>query len=360
MTMTDSTLDVTGMKNSRTVQHSAGLFCGVFEPTSHRFVAGAIDGRLVAWSYPDFANPTAFDWHHHGYVSALAALPQQRRMVSAGYDRRLVWWDPTAGVPLHEVSTGGRPMCVAVSPDEHLVAVVDDDRWLRIFDAQTGQLQAAYDDHPAMTLKMLPSSVYCVAFSPNGRFVATGDRTGQVLLREVASGKNVHTLSATRFYSDFRKGPDGKPSDGEYELGGVRLLVFSPDSQILIAGGMADYDPNSAATDGNMGLVGFATGDGQELFATVLSGNKGYLQAAVFHPSGRLIAAGGGGTAGNTGVGSICILDPSDPQAPVTESLEMTVRALSLTPNADQLLICGMLKTAEAGQIEVWDLSGQT
>lgn len=345
------------LRNTQTVTHSAGLFSGVFDSTSQRFVGGTIDGRLVAWPYPDFTEPAIFDWRHRGYVSGLAILAQQRRLVSAGTDGRLVWWDPIAGIPLREIAVGARPMAVAVSTDERLLAVVDDDRWLRLFDAQTGTLVAAHEGHPEWTVKHTPSSLYCVAFSPDGRLVASGDRTGLVLLRETATGQVVHSLSATRFYSDFRRKPDGSPNDGEYELGGVRMLTFSQDGQMLIAGGMADYDPNSAATDGNMGLVGFSVESGEQLFATVLSGEKGYLQTAAIHPSGMLIAAGGGGTAGDTGVGTICMLDLNEPEKPVAHSLEMTVRAVSLTPDADQVLIAGMLKTAVAGQVEVWDWS---
>lgn len=348
--------DASQLKRTRTVQHSAGLFSCAFDSASGRLVAGAIDGRILTWGYPDFADPTPFAWQHRSYVYALAALPKQRLLVSAGYDKKLVWWDPIGGVPLRETNLPGRPQQIAASADERTLAVVDDDRRLLLFDVESGELRAQHVGHAEYTPKMLPSTVYAVAFSPHGEWVATGDRGGTVLVRETSTGVVVRSLSAPRFYADFRVMPDGKPADGEYELGGVRMLAFAPDGRTLIVGGMADYDPNSAATDGKMGIVAFDVATGNELFATKLAKDQGYLQAACFHPSGLLAAAGGGGTAGDAGVGALCVFDLAKPDAPTVHSLEMTVRGLAFSPGADAVLVVGMHKKAVDGQIEVWSL----
>ncbi|MDA0657779.1 MAG: hypothetical protein O3C60_02975 [Planctomycetota bacterium] len=354
--MNATSFDPAKMRSLLTVSHTSGLFSGIFDPTSQRFIGGCIDGSLVAWNYPALDSPTPFGWRHRSYVYALAALPQHREIVSAGLDRRLVWWDPVAATPLREVMTSARPLNLAVSPDEQRLAVVDDDRWLHLYDTLTGKLLASYDGHPMMTAKLKLSSIYSVAFSPDSQLVATGDRTGTVLVREVATGKIIHTLDAKQFYNDYAIDAEGKPNGGEHELGGARLLIFSPDGKTLVVGGMADYEYNSAATDGRMGFIGFELEKGEAIFKTVLPKDKGYLQTAVFHPNGLLLAAGGGGTAGASGVGTLCVLDLAKSDQPTAYPLEATIRAIALSATHDQVILFGMLKTAVAGHVETWEL----
>ena len=352
-----NSFDPSRMRQMKTISHTAGLLAGVFDPTSQRFVAGTTDGHIMAWPFPDWSEPATFRWSHRSWIYSLAVLPKQGCVLSVGLDRRLIWWDAKEGVPLREVQTEGRPLQVAVSPDERWVAVVDDDRWLRLYDAVTGEMAHQYGGHPERTMKAHLSSVYCAAFSPDGRLIATADRTGTTLVRELDGGRVIHELRTPNFYIDYRIMSDGTPNpDGEYELGGVRFVIFAPDSQLVIVGGMADYDYGSAGTDGKMGLVGFDVATGSERFACKLPKDKGYLQAAQFHPSGLMIAAGGGGTGGDTGLGAICVLDLAKPNEPVAHSCEMTIRALAIAPAGDQLIVTGMLKSAVVGQTEVWDL----
>ena len=158
--------------------------------------------------------------------------------------------------------------------------------------------------------------------------IASGDRTGAIVVREVASEKIVQTISVSRLYSDFNRLPDGSARVGEYELGGVRSLIFTPDGKTLIAGGMDQYDPTSAGIDGKMGLFGFEPTTGKPIFELTLSRGKGYLQAMLIHPSGALIAAGGGGVSGS-GKGAFCVVDLANPRDAAIYEVEMTIRARS-------------------------------
>jgi len=350
------TFDPKQLRSLRTVTYPSGLFAGVYDPTSQRYLAGTIAGQIVAWSEPDWGEPTLFRWSHRSWIYALAALPTHGQVLSVGYDRRLVWWDPKDGVPLREVRTAGRPLQLAVSADGRWVAVVDDDRNLVLYDATTGDAVRRYGGHPERTNKHHLSSVYAVAFSPDGRWVATSDRTGTTLVRDVDTGQVKHTLQTPNFFADYQKKNDGTANDGEYEIGGVRLVIFSPDSRSIIVGGMADYDWDSAALDGKMGLTAFDLETGTEKFSLKLPNDKGILQTAQFHRCGYLIAAGGGGTAGDTGKGALCVVDLEHPQDPVPHTCEMTIRSLSLNPAHDRIIVSGMMKTAVAGQVEIWGL----
>jgi WD40 repeat protein len=75
----------------------------------------------------------------------------------------------------------------AFSPDGKLLAVgysrgpgrrrEEDEPWLRIFDVATGKVQKTLEGHA--------SSVLTIAFSPDGRFLATGSQDTTVLLWEL-------------------------------------------------------------------------------------------------------------------------------------------------------------------------------
>ena len=352
--------DPKAMTLVKEVPHTAGFLSGVLDPTTGRFLAGTIDGRILAYDLPDASAPAPLGEARKSYVHLLAALPAQKQIVAAGYDCRLVWLDAATGAQLREADTDARPLGMAISPDERRLAIVGDDRLLRLFDAAIGELLATQGGHPDETLKRRPSSVYSVAFSPDSRLVATGDRTGTILVRDAGTGEVLHTLSAKKFYSDFNKLPDGTDREGEYELGGVRGLLFSPDGRTLIASGMDQYNPNSAGIDGKMGLVGFDLAGGQTSFETTLAKGLGYLQCLAWHPAGWLIAAGGGGAQGS-GLGTFCAVELSlmpdgKPGEPVIHELQMTIRAMALAPASGHMILAGMLKTAAAGRLEVWSL----
>lgn len=342
---------------ANSAQHPAGYWGATFEPTTARFLVGAIDGAIQAYAQPSAGPPAAFGAGHLSYVHLLASLPGKKQVVSAGFDRRLRWWDATTGTLLRELTTAGRPLGLAVSPDETLLAIAADDRSVRLVASDKGEYVGdPFLGHPTHTPKQNPSVVYSVAFSPDGKLLASGDRVGTIVVREVTTGKTSRILEAPRFYSDFNKLPDGTARVGEYELGGARSLIFSPDGLTLFVGGMDQYDPNSAGIDGPMGLIGFDLASGQIKWEWNLGKRKGYLQALLFHPTGVLLAAGGGGAQGS-GLGTICAFDLENPTSPVIQELEMTVRGIALASDGASLAAAGMLKTANQGQFDVWNLA---
>lgn len=123
------------------------------------------------------------------------------------------------GAVLYDVRTGaeiGRygeqrdaVLGAGVSPDGSLVAVGGTRRRVEVFVADGGDAlwQGSHDEW-----------VTDVAFSPDGALLASADRAGNVLVREAANGREVHTLT----------GHDG----------GVTAVAFSPDSALLATAGV--------------------------------------------------------------------------------------------------------------------------
>jgi serine/threonine protein kinase/WD40 repeat protein len=73
---------------------------------------------------------------------------------------------------------------VAFSPDGRLLATVSKDRVVRLWDAATGKLLRR-------CLALHPGPIEAAAFSPDGRWLATGDLAGVVILWDPRSGAEV-------------------------------------------------------------------------------------------------------------------------------------------------------------------------
>ncbi len=140
---------------------------------------------------------------------------------------------------------------LAFSPDgKYLVSAGDAAPSAILWDLSTGKSLRALTGHE--------KSVLCVAFSPDGRFVATGSDDETAVIWEVPSGKRIRTF---------------RPRAGE-----VICLAFSADGKTLVTGTCFFWHVDL-----------WDVGSGQRLHA--LKGQKGCINSLAFTPDGKAIAA---------------------------------------------------------------------
>jgi WD40 repeat protein len=265
---------------------NSGVFSVAFSPTDSRLLAVGHGGRpnvsyVSLWDIdagkelarlPGVANADPND----GVVAALAFSPDGKYLV-AGFGDKNRFKPALTPSPLKvwEVATrrlvrqldGHQNYCLSLdfSRDGTLLASGSRDGTAILWSARTWQKAQTLRNPDNETQFGLPGRhgmVDGVAFSPDGKALATASREGNVHLWDVAAGKLLATLrghssavEAVAFAPDGRTLASGgedrtvrlwnvdtrrellQLDPGSVELGDVRTLAFSPDGRQLVAGG---------------------------------------------------------------------------------------------------------------------------
>jgi len=191
---------------------------------------------------------------------------------------------------------------VAFSPDGRMLATASLDATARLWDPATGYCLRTLIGHT--------SGIWVVAFSPDGRLLATASPDKTARIWDPATGACQRTLTG---HTDW-----------------VTFVAFSPDGQLLVTG----------SNDKTARIWDLATGDCQR----TVTGHTGKVYGVAFSPDGRLLA-----TASNDKTARIW--DPATGECQRTlAGHTSTVWAVAFSPDGRLLATVSDDKTAR-----VWD-----
>lgn len=276
------------LRQIREIRRSDILFSTARVPNSDRLLVASSAGKVIEIDAGQ-QNPTPRDLAEHGrYVTSVRLTGQTA--VSGGYDGRLIWWDMERGQVIRTITEAHSRWIrnIAVSPDGSKIASVADDMVCRIWDAATGEKLHELRGHQERTPSHFTSMLYVCTFSPDGRYLATGDRVAHVVIWESATGRQVGTFDAPELYTW-----DGRQRIRS--IGGLRALAFSPDGTHVAAGGVGQIGNVDGL--GGPSRVEVFNWSRQERVAT-FTGANGIVNRLHYHPENRWLFAIGGGNNG--------------------------------------------------------------
>jgi WD40 repeat protein len=310
-------------------QHSPRqiFFGAALVPSSSRLFVGASDFGVHEVDLAAEKLELKEVGKHESYVTGVVLAG--KTPVSGGYDGKLTWWDAEKKQAVRTVQAHGKWVRnLALSPDGKTIASVADDMVCKLWDAESGKVLHELRGHQEKTPNHFPSMLYACAFSADGKYLATGDKVGHIVVWETATGKQAATVDSPGMYTW-----DGRQRI--HSIGGIRSLAFSPDGKHLAVGGIGKIG-NVDHLDGpaRVEVLAWQTGKRTHLFEKTKF--KGLVNRLAFHPQGDFLLGAGG--AGN---GFFVFFDLKNNKVVKEENVRFHVHAIAASESFDTLYAAG-------------------
>ncbi len=352
--------------------HSNAVNSVVFSPDGKRLASASWDGTVKVWDAQTDPKPLTLKGAATSSIASVAFSPDGKRLASGGGGPRgsgpgaLQVWDAQTGQEI--VTLQGhtaKVTTVAYSPDGKRLAsgsgtwdwtknayVAGD---VKVWDALTGQ--------ELLSLKGHTGPIYSVAFSPDGKRLASGSGTlnatkqdlvaGEVKVWDAQTGQEILTLKGYKHHvNSVAFSPDGKRLASAGDERGVTLCDAQTGQKLLSLEGPSGANRVAFSPDGKRlaGAGGWVdpwvkvwdAQTGQELLTC--KGHTDGINSVAFSPDGKRLASAGGR-------GGVTVSDALTGQELLTLQRHADeASSVAFSPNGHRLASGG-----SDGTVTIWD-----
>ncbi|MBP0009414.1 caspase family protein [Roseofilum sp. Belize Diploria] len=247
--------------------HQHWIWAVAYSPDGQTLASVSRDGTVKLWHVEDGTLLHSLAAHQSS-VLAVAYSPDGQTLASASRDGIVILWHVEDGTLLHSPVHQSSVLAVAYSPDGQTLTSASsngivmlwhvEDGTVKLWHVEDGTVKLWHvEDGTFLYLKAYQDVVNAVAYSPDGKTLASASRDGTVKLLRVDNGTLLHSLEAHQ--------------------GVVNAVAYSPNGKTLA----------SASRNGTIKLWNVEQGTLLHSLETHQSG----VNAVVYSPDGQTIAS---------------------------------------------------------------------
>jgi WD40 repeat protein len=223
-------------------------------------ITGDMDGSVMIWDAYRGRIIRQFTAHNNGNIRALAVSPDNNLLVSAGGlvgGWELAFWNLQSGSFIERHVLDSRVNDILFLPNSKDILLCGPDTGLSVWSLEKDMVVRRFSTSPE-------EKINCLIMGPQGKFIYSGGRDGQIKVWNIDSGISEKTLgSVNSLTDDMAMSPDGKllaavASQGKrmvWDIESGRLLIerrhngyktvdFTADGKYLLFGESGDGEIN--------------------------------------------------------------------------------------------------------------------
>ncbi len=284
-------IKVDSFKRSFDYSQSNSIFFSICSSEKDGIVyLGSSDFNVYEMNYNNPNRKTEKLYAHESFVSSI--LRSGNLLISGGYDGSIIWWSISAKKMIKTVKSAHQKWIrsLAKHPKSPIIASVSDDMLCKIWDADSGKQIQVLSGHDQKTPHHFPSMLFTCCFSPSGKYLATADKIGKIMIWDTQTWKIVKSIHAPEFYT-------WDPTARRHSIGGIRSLAFSTDEDYLAIGGIGHIG-NIDHLDGPSQVQLFDFKTSKLVIKWLNDQNKGIINYLHFSNNNQLLIAAGGNNDG--------------------------------------------------------------
>ncbi|CAE6537301.1 unnamed protein product [Rhizoctonia solani] len=293
---------VDGKRAAGPFEGHIGPICSIaFSPDNTRIISGSLDSTIRIWDPRQGALGDGALQSHSDAVFSVAFSPDGQHMASCSFDGTLRVWDLPDSIPV----AIGNPlrghtdyvMSLAFSPDGSRVVTGSADRTARVWNILEQRAPPVlFEEHEGV--------IWSVAFSPDGRFVASASGSGDNTIRlwDPSDGRSI-SAPLTIHTDDIKAvaiSPDSKTLASGSRDKTLRVwdLKDTPNSLLLeghthtVWSVIYSHDGAKLASSSSDGTIRIWDPQTGTLVAEPIQAHTGKVSSIAFSPDSQYIASG--------------------------------------------------------------------